>query len=82
MSSLLFADDFVRLTETEPALQRRIDIVYNYNNRCCFESSIKKCTVVNFSIVREGTGMLLRCHQDIPNLDSYCYLRVEFSSIG
>ena len=33
MSGLLFADDFVGITETGPALQSLIDIVHNYSKR-------------------------------------------------
>ena len=59
-----------------------IDIVFNYSNRWRFEANVKKCAVVKFSKTREVTGTWLWGHQDIPILDSYCYLGVEFSSDG
>ena len=33
MSGLLFADDFVGIAETGPALQSLIDVVHNYSKR-------------------------------------------------
>ena len=42
MSGLLFADDFVGITETGPALQSLIDIVHNYSKRWEFEANVKK----------------------------------------
>ena len=49
MSCLSFADDFVRLAETRPALLGLIDVVYNYSKCWCFEANIKKSAVVVFS---------------------------------
>ena len=49
MSGLLFADDFVGLAETGPALQILIDIVHIYSKRWRFEANVKKCAVVIFS---------------------------------
>ena len=49
MSGPLFADDFVGLAETEPALQDLVDVVYNYSKCWRFEPNIKKSAVVIFS---------------------------------
>ena len=70
------------LAETRPALQCLIDIVFNYNNRWCFEANVKKCAVVKFSKTGGVTGTWVWGNQDISTLDSYCYLGVEFSSKG
>ena len=47
MSGLLFADDFVALAKTGPALQNLID-VYNYGKHWRFEANMKKSVVVIF----------------------------------
>ena len=41
MSGLLFADDFVGLAVSGPALQSLIDIVYNCNKRRHSEANFK-----------------------------------------
>ena len=51
LSSLLLADDFVGLVETESALQKLIDILHNYSKHWRLESNVKKCAVVIFSKV-------------------------------
>ena len=48
MSGLLFADCFVGLAESGPALPNLIDIVYDYSKHRRFEASVKKCAVVVF----------------------------------
>ena len=53
MSVLLFADDFVGITETGRALQCLIDVVYNYSKRWRFEANVKKCAIVIFSKTEE-----------------------------
>ena len=47
MSGLLFADEFVGLTETGPALQYFVDLPHNYSNGWHFEPNVRKCAVVN-----------------------------------
>ena len=54
MSGLLFADDFVGLAESGPALQNLIDIVYDYSKRWRFEANVKKCAVVVFFKSRQS----------------------------
>ena len=49
MPGLLFADNFVGLAETKPALQSLIDIVHNYSKCWRFESNVEKCGIVIFS---------------------------------
>ena len=82
MSGLLFADDFVGITETGRALQCLIDIVYNYSKRWRFQANVKKCAIVIFSKTGRGSGKWVWGDESLPILDSYCYLGVEFSSDG
>ena len=82
LSGLLFADDFVGITETGRALQSLIDIVHNYSKRWRFEANVKKCAIVIFSKTGRGSGKWVWGDESLPILDSYCYLGVEFSSDG
>ena len=49
VSGWLFADDFVRLAETGPALQCLVDVVFNCGGRWRFEAGVGGCAVVGFS---------------------------------
>ena len=49
ISGFLFADDFVALAETGPALRSLIDVVYNYSKHWRFEANVKKSAIVIFS---------------------------------
>ena len=82
MSGLLFADDFVGITETGSALQSLIDIVHNYSKRWRFQANVKKCAVVIFSKSEKVSGKWAWGNENLPVLDSYCYLGIEFSSDG
>ena len=56
MSGLLFADDFVGLAVTRPAMQCHINRVYNYSNSWRFESNVQNVTLyINFPKATEGT---------------------------
>ena len=46
LSSLLFANDFVGLSETGSVLQKLVDIVHNCSKRWCFDANVRKCAVV------------------------------------
>ena len=46
MSDLLFANDLVGLSETGPALQILIGVVYNYSKRWRFEANVKSSVVI------------------------------------
>ena len=56
LSGLLFADDFVGLAKTGPALQNLINVVYNYSKRWRVEDNIKKCSC-NFFSSRKFLGV-------------------------
>ena len=48
MSSLLFANDFVGIAETESALRSLVDVVYKCSKHWPFEANVTKCAVVFF----------------------------------
>ena len=56
MSGLMFADDFVGLAESGPALQSLIDIVHDYSKCWHFEASVRKYAVVVFSKLGNHSG--------------------------
>ena len=82
MSGLLFADNFLGLAETGPALQNMIDVVHNYSKRWRFEANIKKSAVVIFFKSAALSSGWVWGQVSLPVLDSYCYLGIEFSSNG
>ena len=46
LNGLLFADDFVGLSDSEQGLQALIDVVYAYSKKWHFEANVAKCAVV------------------------------------
>ena len=53
MSGLMFADNFVGLAETGPALQNLIDVINNYSKHWHFEANMKKSAVAIFFKTRK-----------------------------
>ena len=79
---ILFADGFVGLTETGSALQRLLDVVYNYSNQWHFEVNVKKSAVVIVSKVGNFLGKWVWGQESLSLLDSYCYLGIEVVLMG
>ena len=81
MSGLLFADDFVGVSESKENLQKLIDIVYKFCNRWRMRANVSKSAVMVFSrnIVK---GDWMWGKNKLPNVSSYIYLGVEFSYNG
>ena len=67
LNGLLFADDFVGLSNSEQGLQALIDVVYAYSKKWRFEANVAKCAVVVFVL---------------PHLNYYTYLGVKFTCNG
>ena len=59
-NGLLFADDFVGLSDSEQGLQALIDVVYAYSKKWRFEANVAKCAVVVFRNEKE-----FRWHMDL-----------------
>ena len=53
---MLFADDFVGLSDSEQGLQALIDVVYAYSKKWRFEANVAKCAVVVFRNEKELDG--------------------------
>ena len=82
MPGLLFADDFVGVAESKSALQSMITIVYNYSRRWSFKDNVKKCAVVVCSKLGDTSGKRFWGNEELPVLDSYCYLGMIFRNNG
>ena len=55
-NGLLFADDFVGLSDSEQGLQALIDVIYAYSKKWRFEANVAKCAVVVFRNEKELDG--------------------------
>ena len=81
ISGLLFADDFVGVSDSKESLQKLIDVVHRFCNRWRLRANISKSAVMVFSRnMVEGDWMWGK--QKLPNVSSYTYLGVEFSHNG
>ena len=81
ISGLLFADDFVGVSDSKENLQKLIDVVHRFCNRWRLRANVSKCAVMVFSRnMVEGDWMWGK--HKLPNVSSYTYLGVEFSYNG
>ena len=80
LNGLLFADDFVGLSDSEQGLQALIDFVYSKKWR--FEANDAKCAVVVFRNEKELDGAWTWGDSDLPHLNHYTYLGVKFTCNG
>ena len=81
-NGLLFADDFVGLSDSEQGLQALIDVVYAYSKKWRFEANVAKCAVVVFRNEKELDGAWTWGDSVLPHLDYYTYLGVKFTCNG
>ena len=81
INGMLFADDFVGISDTKENLQRLIDVVYNFCNRWRLRANVNKSAVMVFSrnIVN---GDWMWGERKLPNVSSYTYLGIDFSYNG
>ena len=64
MGGMLFADDFVGVSESRESLQKLIDVVYGYCNRWRLKANVGKSAVMVFLRRVGGSGesmSFLRC---------------------
>ena len=78
IGGLLFADDFVGMSDLRENLQKLIDVVHKFCNQWRLEANVSKCAVVVFS-KSKVPGSWTWGEHTIP---SYCYLGIDFTSDG
>ena len=81
IGGLLFADDFVGITDSREKLQKLIDVVHKYCNRWRLRANVGKCAVMVFSRNSVGGSWMWGEHS-IPLVSNYCYLGIDFASDG
>ena len=81
IGGLLFADDFVGVSDSKEDLQRLIDVVYRFCNRWRLRANVRKSAVMVFSRDMVEGDWMWGEHR-LPNVSSYTYLGVDFSSNG
>ena len=78
IGGLLFADDFVDMSDLRENLLKLIDVVHKFCNQWRLKANVSKCAVVVFS-----KSYLVAGHgHTIPQASSYCYLGIDFTSDG
>ena len=79
LNGLLFADDFVGLSDSKEGLQDIINVVHAYGKKWCFEVNVTKCAVVVFRNEKTFDDEWFWGNSALPHLDYYNYLGVKFT---
>ena len=83
VGGLMFADDFVGLTNNDEDFQTLINIVQGFCNKWRLKSNIEKSAVMVFSKqVNTGACTWKWGDKHIPEVVSYCYLGIELAKNG
>ena len=83
IGGMLFADDFVGVSDSEEQLQKLIDVVHAYCRKWRLKANVSKGAVMVFTKgVVDSTCMWKWGEQDLPRVSNYTYLGIEFSSNG
>ena len=82
LNGLLFADDFVGLSDSKEGLQNMINVVHAYSKKWSFEANVTKCEVVVFRNEKTFDGEWFWGNSALPHIDNYKYLGVKFTYNG
>ena len=76
MSWLMFADDFVGISETPDGLQKQIEKALEYTRKLIVTANVKKCAVVacNEDEVNPANFKWKWGKDELPIVDQYTYL--------
>ena len=81
LEELLFADDFVGISDSKESLQKLLDVVYSYCSKWRLRANVSKSAVMVFS-----KGAVNGCWKwgeyRLPIVSSYSYLGIDFSRNG
>ena len=81
IGGMLFADDFVGLSDSKEQLQKLIDVVYSYCNKWRLKANVTKSVVMVYTKEAvEGTWKW--GEHDLPTVAEYTFLGIDFASNG
>ena len=81
MTGMLFADDFVGVSDSRENSQKLIDVVHNYCNRWRLKANVSKSAVMVFARNQEEGEWMWGEHR-LPRVCSYRYLGIDFACNG
>ena len=81
-NGLLFADDFVGLSDRKEGLQDMMNVVHAYSKRWRFEANFTKSAVVVFRNEKTFDSEWFWGNSVLPHLDNYKNLGVMFTYNG
>ena len=77
VGGLLFADDFVRVSESGEQVQRVIDVIHSYCRKWRLKANVNK------SFGKDSVeGSWKWGEQDLPRVSKYTYLGIDFAESG
>ena len=77
LNGLLFADEFVGLSDSKELFQDMINVFHAYSKKWHFEANVTKRAVVVFRNEKTFDGKWFWGNSALPHLDYYNYLGVE-----
>ena len=78
---MLFADDFVGVSNSKESLQKLIDVVHGYCNKWRLKANVSKSAVMVFSR-NSAEGEWKWGKHKLPKASSYTYLGIDFACNG
>ena len=81
IGGMLFADDFVGVSDSKESLQKLIDVVHGYCNKWRLKANVSKSAVMVFSRNSVEGGWKWGEHKR-PEVSSYTYLGIDFACNG
>ena len=76
VGGMLFADDFVGVSDSRENLQKLINVVHGYGNKWRLKANVSKSAVMVFSV--EG-GWKWGEHE-LPKVSNYSFLGIDFGA--
>ena len=81
VGGMLFADDFVGISDSKERLQKLLDVVYSYCSKWKLRANVSKSAVMVFS-KDAVNGCWKWGEYSLPIVSSYSYLGIDFSRNG
>ena len=81
VSGMLFADDFVGISDSKESLQKLLDVVYSYCSKWRLRANVSKSAVMVFS-KDAVNGCWKWGEYSLPIVSSYSYLGIDISRNG